>query len=265
MNYEICEAPQIIEDNLDTSFGGTIFNHYNNPQDFMKDVLSADTKGLSGSYVKNLKEAKEKYAKIDTYNLEYDKLYQQIALEVRDKLIGRGFTTRMLYGTTEFTSHKTGVMSKQRALMGKKDCYYLNPQMSDGKLFHDLYINLSYSWMESDEKIKKNAYKLYALTKELGKLIAMRVIVVNHVGTDIPTCYSYILKQFGRPINPTEFLFFLSDSKRTLGWATYGLLNGGSSSDSAVGRPTGTVSIADFNLDKEIDDLWEFFKTHREI
>ena len=133
--------------------------------------------------------------------------------------------------------------------------------MSDGNLFHDMYINLSYSGGIPDSVITKNSYALYALTKELSRVLPIRVIVVNHVGTDIPTCYSYVLKKFGVPINPEQFLFFTSTSKRTFGWATYPILNKGSNNNSAVGNPENSVSIADFNLDKEIDTIFNKVKT----
>ena len=67
-------------------------------------------------------------------------------------------------------------------------------------------------------------------------------------------CYSYILKRYGHPISPKEFLFFTSDSKRTFGWASYHILD--KDHNSTVGRPENTVSIADFNLDKVIDELF---------
>ena len=260
MNFETCKVPEILHGHIDTRFGDTIYNHFNDPKDFMKEVSSSiDHPNHSSDTRGYIEQGGREYNKIDRYDLTYDKVYQGIALKVRDRLIARGFTTRMLYGDVGFTSQKTGNLSKQRALMGRKDCYFTNGKMTDGKMFHDLYINLSYSWGVPDRTIKENAYALYALTKELGKLISMRVIVVNHVGTNIPTCYSYILKQFGRPINPREFLFFLSDVKRTYGWATYHLLNK-DNSGSTVGRPENTVSIANLDLDKEIDSIWEVFQ-----
>ena len=261
MNFKVSDVPKILKDNVDSSWPKTIYNHYASPVDFMQDVI--DHKGhsdASDTTKSQIADGITAYAAIDKLDLTYDKLYQEIALKVRDKLIGRGFTSKMLYQTAEFSTEKTGALSKQRALLGRKDCYFKDSTLTDGKLFHDMYINLSYSWGVPDSKIKENAYALYALTKELGRLLALRVVVVNHVGTDTPTCYSYVLKRFGIPIRPREFLFFLSDSKRTFGWATYDLLNGGDNYDSKVGSPADTVSIADFNLDNQIDSLWELYK-----
>ena len=75
------------------------------------------------------------------------------------------------------------------------------------------------------------------------------------------TCYSYVLKRFGTPINPKEFLFFTYDSKRTFGWASYDIVTGANYQNADVGSPTNTVSIASFNLDKEIDTIWEKFQS----
>ena len=219
----------------------------------MEDVIKADP---DHKYVKAGIEA---YKNIDNVDIKYDTLYKDVAAKVKDKLLARGFTTAMLYSSTEFSSEKTGQMSKVRAMLGKRDCYFTNPKMSDGKLFHDIYINLSYSYGVSDEKITNNSYALYALVRELSRLIPMRVFVVNHVGTDIPTCYSYVLKRFGTPINPAHFLFFTSASKRTFGWATYEILNK-DNDRSAVGEPTNSVSIDKFSLDTEIDNIFEKVK-----
>ena len=144
--------------------------------------------------------------------------------------------------------------------------------MTDGKLFHDIYINLSYSYGYSDSEIEEKSYALYALVKELSRLIPIRVFVVNHVGTYGKKssnteeyvdgcCYSYTLKKFGLPINPKEFLFFTADSKRTFGWAYYDIVVD-NDTDAAVGSPTDTVSIASFNLDKEIDTIWSKWIKH---
>ncbi len=144
--------------------------------------------------------------------------------------------------------------------------------MTDGKLFHDIYINLSYSYGYSNSEIEEKSYALYALVKELSRLIPIRVFVVNHVGTYGKKssntgeyvdgcCYSYTLKKFGLPINPKEFLFFTADSKRTFGWAYYDIVVD-NDTDAAVGSPTDTVSIASFNLDKEIDTIWSKWIKH---
>ena len=262
-----------IENNVDERWKhATIFNHYNNPSDFMDDVIK--NRGLAECSTKAkdyLEKGIRAYENIDSKNTTYDKKYEAIALEVKNKLIARGFTTKMLYADVEFTSQKTGVMSKQRAMMGRPDCYFKNTAMTDGKLFHDIYINMSYSGGIPDEVIEKKSYALYALVKELSRLIPMRVFVINHVGHNTEskhtkeqvagTCYSYVLKKFGLAINPKEFLFFTSDSKRTFGWASYDMACG-KSVEADVGNPTNTVSIASLNLDKEIDSIWTKFQQH---
>lgn len=270
MKFELNEPKQVIKDNLDYRWkAGTIYNHYENPVDFMQDVI--DNQDKAGSSAKKyIEEGILKYGKIDQKNIEYDKKYLDVALKVKNKLIARGFTTKMLYADVEFTSQNTGVLSKQRVLLGKRDCYFKNASMTDGKLFHDIYINLSYSWEYSDSEIEKNSYALYALVKELSRLIPIRVFVINHVGHNTKskhtneqisgTCYSYVLKRFGLPINPKEFLFFTADSKRTFGWASYDIVTGNNSQYAEIGRPNNTVSIAEFNLDKEIDNIWEKFQ-----
>lgn len=265
LNFQVCKPPKILEGFTDTRWTNkTIYNHFESPTQFMEAVKQYyDMPKLSSDAKSNIQDGIQLYSKIDTKDTNYSSLYEDVAQDVKSKLQARGFTSAMLYGTVEFTPENTGCMSKQRALMGRRDCYYKNPAMDDSKLFHDIYINLSYSFGVSDDKIQRNSYALYALCKELSRLIPMRVYVVNHVGTDTPTCYSYVLKKFGQPIKPKEFLFFTSDSKRTFGWATYGILNNGSSYDSAVGSPTNTVSIASFNLQKEIDTIWEKVIKHK--
>ncbi len=273
MNLLVNKPNTVIENNVDTRWSdATIYNHYDNPLDFMDDVLeNSQLAECSPKAQRYLEQGKKAYTLIDRKDTTYDKKYQAIAEEVKSKLIGRGFTTKMLYADVEFTSQKTGVMSKQRAMMGRADCYYKNTAMTDGKLFHDIYINMSYSGSISDETIEKKSYALYALVKELSRLIPMRVFVINHVGHNTSsghnnehiegTCYSYVLKKFGLAINPKEFLFFTSDSKRTFGWASYDMACG-KSVDADIGNPTNTVSIASLNLDKEIDTIWTKFQQH---
>lgn len=276
MNLHINKPSMQIENNTDTRWSDeTIYNHYDNPIAFMDDIVAnahlADCSNRTKEY---LQEGIAAYKLIDRKDITYDKKYEAIAREVKEKLIARGFTTKMLYADVEFTSENTGVMSKQRALMGRRDCYFKNTAMTDGKLFHDIYINMSYSGGISDSVIEQKSYALYALVKELSRLIPMRVFVVNHVGHGTTsehtneyikgTCYSYVLKKFGVAINPKEFLFFTSDSKRTFGWASYDMACG-KSVQADIGSPTNTVSIASLNLDKEIDTIWTKFQQHYRV
>ena len=273
MNLLVNKPNTVIANNVDTRWSdATIYNHYDNPLDFMDDILeNSQLAECSSNARRYLEQGKKAYTLIDRKDTTYDKKYQAIAEEVKSKLIGRGFTTKMLYADVEFTSQKTGVMSKQRAMMGRADCYYKNTAMTDGKLFHDIYINMSYSGSISDSVIEQKSYALYALVKELSRLIPMRVFVVNHVGHNTTsahtkervngTCYSYVLKKFGLGIKPKEFLFFTSDSKRTFGWASYDMTCG-KETDADIGNPTNTVSIASLNLDKEIDTIWTKFQQH---
>ena len=267
MNYEINKPPKVIENNVDLRWkNDTIYNHYESPEAFRDDLISQmDHPSMSDSAKALIEEGDALYAKIDQKDTKYDTKYEDVARKVKDKLIAKGFTTKMLYRGVEFTTLNTGVMSKQRAMLGKRDCFYKNPQAdSEGNLFHDLTINLSYSWSIPDSTIVKNSYALYALTKELARVIPMRVFVVNHVGC-FPNnvCYSYNLKKFGKPINPKSFLHFTSDSKRTYGWSLYPLMNNGQDVGANVGNPSNTVSIADFSLDRVIDEIFLKVKTHK--
>lgn len=265
MQTQVNKIPSILRGHTDPRWeDNTVYNFFNTPKEFMNSLLeyanhpeciqTRDGKDY-------LYQGKQAYERINKKNASYNKVYEDVAKQVRDKLHARGFTGKLLYGDISFTSQKTGCMSKQRALMGKPDCYFQNTSVDDGKLFHDLYINLSYSWSISDETIENNSYALYALCKELSRLISIRVIVVNHTGHTAAKhlCYSYILKQFRQPINPKEFLFFTSDSKRTFGWASYEMLHQNPSA--TVGTPTNTISIADINLDTIIDNLWDYYKS----
>ena len=276
MNLSLNKPATVIENNLDGRWkDATVYNHYDNPLDFMSDIIDNKHLAEASSRAKQyLEQGIKAYSLIDTKNTTYDKKYEAIALEVKNKLIGRGFTTKLLYADVEFTTQNTGVMSKQRAMMGRRDCYFKNTSMTDGKLFHDIYINMSYSGSISDDIIEQKSYALYALVKELSRLIPMRVFVVNHVGHNTRsghnsdhikgTCYSYVLKKFGMAINPKEFLFFTSDSKRTFGWASYDMACG-KHVDADVGNPDNTVSIASLNLDKEIDNIWTKFQQHYRV
>lgn len=275
MNFHLNKPSMQIEQNLDSRWkDATVYNHYDNPISFMDDVIAnREVIKNNSKATRYLEQGINAYKIIDIKNTTYDKKYEAIAKEVKDKLMARGFTTKMLYADVEFTSENTGVMSKQRAMMGRRDCYFKNTAMTDGKLFHDIYINMSYSGYISDETIEQKSYALYALVKELSRLIPMRVFVINHVGHGTTsghnkyeyikgTCYSYVLKKFGVAINPKEFLFFTSDSKRTFGWASYDIACG-KNAGADIGNPDNTVSIASLNLDKEIDNIWTKFQAHQ--
>ena len=259
MNRSVCPPPAILNGFTDERWTNkTIYNHYESPLEFMDAVIGEkDSPFANGKVQKYIEDGIERYKYISEKDITYSTLYKDVANDVRDRLITRGFTTSMLYSSIDFTHDNTGMICKQRAMLGRRDCYYANPLIDGGKkIFHDIYINLSYSHRIPNAKIQRNSYALYALTKELSRVIPMRVIVVNHVGTDIPTCYSYTLKKFGQPINPEEFLFFTFDSKRTFGWATYDILNNGESNQAIVGTPDNTVSIASFSLEDTIDQLF---------
>ena len=160
----------------------------------------------------------------------------------------------MLYGTPEFTTENTGLLSKQRALLGRRDCYFKQSAVSEGNMFHDIFINLSYSWGTDQNLINKKAMSMYALTKELSRFIKVRVFIVNWVHTNTPTCYSYPVKRYGQPIDKKEFVFFTSMSKRTYGWSQNYTICPGTSI--RVGRPDNTVVLSQVNLDSIIDDIW---------
>jgi len=266
LNKKPGKRPEILEGHLDTRWtDNTIYNFFNEPKDFINTIHSDIKRNeYEQDVLDYVKDGKEKYKNISKYNTKYDKVYESIALEVRNKLIARGFTTKLLYETVGFTRKNTGRLSISQVRLGRPDCYIEKKGVSEGKLFYDFYINLSYSFDVSDETIMRNAYALYALTKELGRLISLRVIVVNHVGTDTPTCYSYIVKAFGRNINPEEFLYFISEVKRSYGWATYDMISP-SIFGATVGEPENTVSIGSLNVDRLIDDVWKFYKERKKV
>ena len=253
LNTKPNEVPKILKGCTDTRWtDNTIYNHFENPTDFMDTIIA--NKELANQEGKNyIEEGIKAYKKLDEKDSSYDKLYDDVAKKVKSKLIARGFKTSLLYGNVEFSTENTGMRSNIRAMLGRRDCYFKNSTYDDSKLFHDIYINLSYSWEVGNSTIRDNSYALFALVSALSKVIAMRVFVINQVGTETPTSYSYNLKKFRMPIKPKEFLFFTSDSKRTFGWASYDMLS--NSSSSTVGNPENTVSIAEFNLDKQIDEI----------
>lgn len=254
MNTKPNAIPQILTGHTDTNWDtNTVYNDYHSPLAFMRAVESTrDSTNNEGKQLIDDGIAAYKAAKLDTNPT----LYLDVSTKVKAALHARGFTTKLLYGDASFTSEKTGNLSKQRALMGKRDCYFKSQSLNDSKVFHDIYINLSYSWSVDDSTIQQNAYALFALLNELSRLVAIRVFVVNHTGHNPHNlCYSYCLKKFRQPINHAEFHFFVGASKRTFGWSTYHTLSP-NDSGAEVGKPTNTVSIANFNLTEEIDTIW---------
>jgi len=262
LNTHKNEIPEILKGFTDERWENeTIYNQFENPKDFMDTIIYNRENAKSDRAKGYIDQGIKAYEKINEKNVNYDVLYEDVANKVKSKLQARGFRTAMLYGNVEFTSENTGMFSKTRAMLGRRDCYYKSSTYDDSKLFHDIYINLSYRYDVSDSVIRDNSYALYALVSALSKVISIRVYVVNHVETDTPTCYSYNLKKFRQNINPNEFLFFTSDSKRTFGWASYEILS--DINTSTVGEPNGTVSIANFNLDKQIDEIFTKIKKQK--
>jgi hypothetical protein len=267
MKKTISKRPVLLDNignNMHTT--ETIFNMYNDPIDFMMDVKKEYAKTVSDKKTRKTDLDRMMMDGVDAFDntnrhmdAGYDKLYEDVAEKVKSKLISRGFTTKLLYETVEFTTERTGMLSRQRLMLGYRDHWFKYSGVGDGDLFHDIFINLSYSYSHSEEKIRNNSYALYALTKALSRLIPIRVIVVNWVSPGLSQqCYSYYVKKFGQPIDPHKFLFFTSDSKRTFGWSHNMLVKKTDSLPSiGVGRPNGTVSIADLNLDKEINKIWD--------
>ena len=252
MNKTVNTRPQTLEgigDNM--PLHNTIFTHYETPMAFKKDCEeSASKDGKARSY---LNEGIESWNNFK-WDSKMETIYKDVHENVKDKLISRGFTTAMLYGTPEFTTENTGVLSKQRALMGMRDCYFKGSKVGDGNMFHDIFINLSYSWNTNQDLINRKAMSMYALTKELSRFIKVRVFIVNWVHTSTPMCYSYPVKRYGEPINKKEFVFFTSMSKRTYGWSQNNTLFPNDSI--GVGRPNNTVVLSSVNLDSIIDDIW---------
>ena len=251
MKMTINKRPEVLKDignNMNDK--DTIFNHYETPMEFKLDCEANQHKDKK-NYIVSGSEEWNNFIWDETQ----EKIYNNVHESVKDKLISRGFTTKMLYGTPEFTNQNTGMLSKQRALMGMRDCYFKDNKISEDNMFHDIFINLSYSWSVDQDSINEKAMSVYALTKELSKFIKVRVFVVNWVGLrDYQTCYSYPVKRYGEPINKKEFVFFTSMSKRTYGWGQYEVHNPGSGA--TVGRPDNTVRLDNVNLDSIINDIW---------
>lgn len=250
----LTQQPKILDGHIDPSLQNTVFYHYESPDLFMQDIMRWKNVFPDGMVPIYLAQAESAYTSLSV-DKSYDTLYKSVADEVKSKLHTRGFTSKLLYGEVGFTTTNTGCMSKQRAMMGKRDCYFKDTSMSDDKLFHDIFINLSYDATVSDSTIRKNAYALYAISQALSRLIPIRIYIVNHVKLNQNFCYSYPVKKFRQPINPEQFLFFTSESKRTLGFALYDIQNNGYHNYPTVGKPTNTVSIADFSLDQTITSI----------
>ncbi len=253
MNKTVNKRPKVLENvGNNMQLNNTIFSHYETPMDF-KRACEKEV-GTSSSAQKYIQEGKEAWDNF-VWDAKQEAIYKDVHKQVQGKLISRGFTTKMLYGTPEFTTENTGLLSKQRALLGRRDCYFKDSAVSEGNLFHDIFINLSYPWETNQNLINEKAMSMYALTKELSRFIKVRVFVVNWVYTDTPMCYSYPVKRYGEPINKKEFVFFTSMSKRTYGWSqNYTLFP---HSSIGVGQPNNTVPLHQVNLDSIIDDIWD--------
>lgn len=248
------QQPKVLEGHIDLTLPDTVFSHYESPDLFMRDIMQWQNVFPDGMVPIYLAKAKKAYQS-SSIDSSYDTLYKSVADEVKAKLHTRGFTSKLLYGEVGFTTINTGCLSKQRAMLGRRDCYFKDSSLSDDKLFHDLFINLSYDASVPDSTIRANAYALYAISQALSRLVPIRIYVVNHVKLNQNFCYSYPVKKFRQLINPEQFLFFTSESKRTLGFAAYDILNNGYRNYPTVGNPENTVAIANFNLDQTISSI----------
>ena len=251
MQMKINNRPEVLKDiGNNMNQRDTIFNHYETPMAFKLDC-EANKHLDKKDYISSGSEAWDNFK----WDESQEKIYQDVHSTVKDKLISRGFTTKMLYSTPEFTNQNTGMLSKQRALLGMRDCYFKDNKVSSGNMFHDIFINLSYPYSVDQDDINQKAMSMYALTKELSRFIKVRVFIVNWVGLDkYQTCYSYPVKRYGQPINKKEFVFFTSMSKRTYGWGQYEIHISGTSA--SVGYPDNTVPLHKLSLDSIIDDIW---------
>ena len=183
MNFNVSKIPEALKECVDRNWAeASIYNHYNSPIEFMEDVISQKDK-LPEDNKNLIAEGITKYNNIKNKDDTYNTKFEDVATKVKAKLLARGFTTQMLYSKVEFTAENTGVASKQRMMLGRKDFFFKNPNVADGKLFHDIVINMSYPWTVSDATIEENSYALYALTRELSRVVPIRVIVVNHTGS----------------------------------------------------------------------------------
>ena len=113
MNLNINEPKVVVADNLDLRWKDkTIYNHYDNPTDFMDDILNNSHLYENKEKAKNLvKNGLDKYEHINKKDISYDKKYLDVAEKVKSKLISRGFTTSMLYADVEFTTINTGCIA----------------------------------------------------------------------------------------------------------------------------------------------------------
>jgi len=257
------KVPHFIEGFTDNRWKeDTYFSHYKDPFTFMKSLIDikeefkADAKKVYkySNFIRLVEQGEKEYENIDAFDVTYSTIFESASKIVKDKLVARGLINKYLSGSVEMTNIPTGVLSHTQVALGRPDCWIKSYGVTDGNIFYDLYINLSYSYDVADEEIAKNAYAIYALVQVLAKVIPMRVYVVNHVGIGEETiCYSYCLKEYGRAINPKEFLFFLTKSKRTFGWASYDLLE--VAGVASVGNPKGTLKIDSLNLDNIIDTV----------
>jgi hypothetical protein len=118
MNRDINKKPAVLENIGNNMDQNTVFSSYSTPMEF---------KNACEQHCGNTKKSKEHLDQgIEAWNnFQWDssleRIYKDVHEKVRDKLISRGFTSKMLYGTPEFTSEKTGILCKQRALLGMRD------------------------------------------------------------------------------------------------------------------------------------------------
>lgn len=259
---EVTECPSILNGHVDESIKNTIFTWFNKPDHFRQALLSLGDE-LPG----------DAYTYIQRGNREYDdrsftvskSAYDKQALEVRDILHGRGFTSKVLYGDPGFTNENTGMICKGRLMSGRSDYFYKNHAVTEGRIFHDIYVNLSYPGSIDNNIILRNAYALYALVKELSNIMSIRVIVVNHVTLEKNNrglCYGYIVKNTGVPIDLDTFMFYLTGVKRTYGFALYDVV-AGADTDAFIGRAKNTISIASLDIGSEIDNVWELYNNKK--
>ena len=111
MNLNINEPKTVIEKNVDTRWSKkTIYNHYEDPIDFMNDILdNPDLYKNKSKAARLVEDGKKKFSQIENKDITYDKKYLDVAEKVKSKLISRGFTTALLYADVEFTTINTEI------------------------------------------------------------------------------------------------------------------------------------------------------------
>lgn len=97
------------------------------------------------------------------------KKYESVRNLVRSKLLKRGLITDEVYENFKYATDGTVIdIDMGKFANGEPDCV-ITPSVQYVDFFHELYVNISYSYIVSEETITENMNKMLATIEELQR------------------------------------------------------------------------------------------------